>query len=374
MYNIHGEVVAYGTNTNGQCDIPDGLIATKISTGYASSIILKPDGKVVVISTDTTFKPPSNLIAKDISASQESFLAIRPDGTAVAWGSNRWYTCNLPSSLNSPLCIDGGYRHSLAITQNNDVLAWGLNEAGVMGVPSGLKAIKVQGGYRHSIALKADGNVVCWGDTSERTVPSNVKAIDIAGGAYSTIIMKPDRTIAVYGTSVYGTYDNVSTNVPAFAIEGSHRATYIIELDGTVRGWIHRTGGSTPLPPLPPSNVKCVAISSHYTHLLAIKGTPLITSFTTDTQITNTNKTVQFLDTSIGSPYQWLWDFGDGETSTEQHPYHRYREPGIYTITLTTTNVSGMDTKMERDFIVVEKGSTNRRSGVVFMPPSVAIV
>lgn len=38
---------------------------------------------------------------------------------------------------------------------------------------------------------------------------------------------------------------------------------------------------------------------------------------------------------------QWLWDFGDGSTSTEKDPVHIYEAGGIYTITLTATNSVG---------------------------------
>ncbi|MBL0358561.1 MAG: PKD domain-containing protein [Chitinophagaceae bacterium] len=30
--------------------------------------------------------------------------------------------------------------------------------------------------------------------------------------------------------------------------------------------------------------------------------------------------------------YQWTWDFGDGNTSTEQAPVHKYAAPGVYTV------------------------------------------
>jgi PKD repeat protein len=53
---------------------------------------------------------------------------------------------------------------------------------------------------------------------------------------------------------------------------------------------------------------------------------------------------VVFTDTSIGSITSWAWNFGDGSTSTLQHPSHTYTIAGAYTVTLTVTNASGADT------------------------------
>jgi PKD repeat protein len=53
--------------------------------------------------------------------------------------------------------------------------------------------------------------------------------------------------------------------------------------------------------------------------------------------------TVAFEDRSWWEPTSWLWDFGDGATSTEQHPVHTYTEPGSYHIDLTVSNALGSD-------------------------------
>ena len=37
----------------------------------------------------------------------------------------------------------------------------------------------------------------------------------------------------------------------------------------------------------------------------------------------------------------YLWDFGDGETSTEKDPVHVYADGGYYTVTLSVTGSSG---------------------------------
>ncbi|UAY50636.1 PKD domain-containing protein [Ferruginibacter albus] len=46
---------------------------------------------------------------------------------------------------------------------------------------------------------------------------------------------------------------------------------------------------------------------------------------------------VSFADSSI-QPQSWLWNFGDGNTSTEQNPTHIYSSLGNYTVTLSTSN------------------------------------
>lgn len=57
--------------------------------------------------------------------------------------------------------------------------------------------------------------------------------------------------------------------------------------------------------------------------------------------------TASFTDGSTGSPSSWLWDFGDGGTSTQQNPSHTYSSPGTYTVCLITTNICGSDTSCQ---------------------------
>lgn len=51
--------------------------------------------------------------------------------------------------------------------------------------------------------------------------------------------------------------------------------------------------------------------------------------------------TMQFSDTSSGSPTSWMWDFGDGGTSTVQNPSHTYAAAGPYSVKLTVSNAGG---------------------------------
>jgi PKD repeat protein len=64
--------------------------------------------------------------------------------------------------------------------------------------------------------------------------------------------------------------------------------------------------------------------------------------------------TVSFEDRASGYPTAWLWDFGDGDTSTERRPVHTYTDYGVYNITLTVSNDYGSNTSYFEEWIWVE--------------------
>jgi PKD repeat protein len=60
---------------------------------------------------------------------------------------------------------------------------------------------------------------------------------------------------------------------------------------------------------------------------------------------------VQFNDASGSEPTSWLWDFGDGQSSTDRNPTHVFGGPGVFNVTLTVTNASG-STRVVQQVIV----------------------
>jgi PKD repeat protein len=63
--------------------------------------------------------------------------------------------------------------------------------------------------------------------------------------------------------------------------------------------------------------------------------------------------TVDFTDVTGGGVSGWLWDFGDGFTSTLQNPSHTYASSGTYTVTLTTTNCAGTDAEVKLNYLTL---------------------
>ncbi|HHF55802.1 MAG TPA: PKD domain-containing protein, partial [Thermoplasmatales archaeon] len=61
--------------------------------------------------------------------------------------------------------------------------------------------------------------------------------------------------------------------------------------------------------------------------------------------------TITFADASTdedGEIVTWLWDFGDGTTSNEQNPSHKYADNGTYVVKLTVTDDKGATSSTQK--------------------------
>ena len=67
--------------------------------------------------------------------------------------------------------------------------------------------------------------------------------------------------------------------------------------------------------------------------------------------------TVSFTDLSTGTPISWLWDFGDGATSTERNASHTYTSIGTYSVNLTAANAYGSSFRIRTHYITILKGA-----------------
>lgn len=78
----------------------------------------------------------------------------------------------------------------------------------------------------------------------------------------------------------------------------------------------------------------------------ALRVTPPLPTFTADPPATG-GLTVPFTFTPPPGVTHWLWEFGDGQTSTEQNPVHTYAAAGNYTVRLTVYGAGGVGASQE---------------------------
>jgi beta propeller repeat protein len=71
------------------------------------------------------------------------------------------------------------------------------------------------------------------------------------------------------------------------------------------------------------------------------------------------NTMISFTDNSLGKPTQWNWSWGDGTwtNGTTWNPTHSYTKPGLYTVSLTASNVYGSDTITKMNYITILAGA-----------------
>ncbi|GEM_PF-834525 len=72
---------------------------------------------------------------------------------------------------------------------------------------------------------------------------------------------------------------------------------------------------------------------------------PVTVDFTLSPSAPVVNQDVVFTNQTSGSVDSYLWNFGDGSSSTAKDPTHKFTSAGSYTVTLTATNARGSKTK-----------------------------
>lgn len=80
-----------------------------------------------------------------------------------------------------------------------------------------------------------------------------------------------------------------------------------------------------------------------------------VVAFTPSTTSGCGNTTVQFSNTTTGSP-AFTWNFGDGNTSSTVNPAHTYTTPGTYTVSLIAVQGACRDTLIRTNLITVAPG------------------
>jgi alpha-tubulin suppressor-like RCC1 family protein len=228
-----GTVVAWGKNTSGQCDVPEGL----------HDVI-------------------------DIQAGFNHTIALKKDGTVVAWGNNAYGQCDVPKNLSSAKSIATSFNHSVALTDKGEAVAWGMNDTEQCKIPSGITNIKQVVTMQDStIILLNDGTVNVVGKFAYY-IPNSINVKEISSGYFNMLCLNKDGTVASWGSNSFG-LDKFPFNMPSISTaEGGWHHSIAITQQGRVVAWGDNSYGQCNVPILL-DNV--ISVSAGYTHSLALK-------------------------------------------------------------------------------------------------------
>lgn len=271
------QVLAWGANNDGQCNVPPGLTnVTALAGGGVHSLALRDNGTVVAWgggSFGETTVPANLTNVLAIAANYGDSLALKRDGTVVGWGSQAGA---VPAGVTNVTAIVAGYDHELALRSDGTVVSWD----GTNLPPPGLSnVVAIAAGNGHSLALKADGTVVAWGNNAagQAGVPAGISnAVAVAAGDAHSLVLLSDGTLRAWGNNADG-----QTNIPAglsnvVAIAAGSAHNVALTAAGKVWAWGRNDfGQATTSSNL--SHVASVAAGLYHNLALVGDGSPTIT-------------------------------------------------------------------------------------------------
>ncbi|MQY14335.1 hypothetical protein SRB5_44990 [Streptomyces sp. RB5] len=289
-----GRVLAWGDNRSGQLGdgttddrrepvevrLPEGVRITDVSGGGFHSLALASDGRLFAWgrnaegqlgdgSDEDQHLPvevdlPPGVTVTAISAGNVHSLALTSDGRVLAWGGNGFGQLgdNSTDDREEPVAVhipDGttitaiaaGDRHSLALTSEGRVLAWGNSAFGQLGngstqtrlepvealIPAGTRVTAIAAGFYHSLAVTSEGNALAWGDnfygqlgdgtTTDRhtpvdvLLPDGVTVRDVEAGGSHSLARTSDFRLLAWGENFAGALgvgDTTNRHTPAWVL------------------------------------------------------------------------------------------------------------------------------------------------------------
>jgi len=419
----HGDLFSWGRNDDGQLgdgstenrDVPgsvtpdfeDEVIA--VAAGFHHSLALLANGTVWAWGRDyegqlgngddagdslIPTQVPGLPVITAIAAGNYHTLALAENGTVYAWGMNDYGqlgiagdvdTAQSPTqvtTISNVVDIAAGFYHTLALTEDGTVYAWGMNDHGQLGIGSDVDQseptivatlnnaqivdVAAGSGSFISLAIAADGTLYEWGfdqlgENEHRYTPVVVEGIsdviDAAPSYHHIQALTAGGTVYSWGYGGYngtGNPENSDTpkwvmdNVVAVAAGAYHGLA--IDATGALWSWGANddgqlgTGGSDQAhtPALVDTSLTFSAVAAGLYHTLAIEAdiAPPITTATVNGEVPGVDwypsATVALM---TDEPATTTYEVNGGPTQAYTSPFTL--PDGVHTVTYRSTDAAG---------------------------------
>ncbi len=323
-----------------------------------------PDVRVTTgLLTLYDFAATSGNVVYDVSGNGTPLNLTITEPSAVEW-NDRYLSVNTPTQIASATSADKiitACKQSNAITLEAWVKPAKTDQSG----PARIVSISSTLHNRNITLGQGDnrGNVTDFYDVRLRTTDTNLNGVpSLASNPGS---LTTDLTHVVYTRNASGTavlYLN-GKEVGRETISGELKAwsrdykLYLSNEKSGDRPWL----GEFHLVALYDRALTAAEVNHNFSASLPPAG-PSADFYVSTTQMLGTAPhTVEFNSSDSTAPAgiaAYLWDFGDGTTSTEANPTHIYEELGTFDVSLTITDHLGLtDTATKLEFIRVVDGT-----------------
>ncbi|TEB08015.1 Cadherin-like beta sandwich domain protein [Pelotomaculum schinkii] len=230
--------------------------AARMAVGEGHLALIKADGSLAVGGDNTRGQcivpaELSGVKVKAVAAGSWHTLALSENGRVYAWGSATADASGTIAPVTIPeqvqavqgsiKLIAAGTGMSAVVTNNNNVIIWGHTTNNLDQVPAGLGNI-VAIAISANVALTLDdaGEVHVWGASACTTIPDglNGEVVAIAAGQWHWLALKKDGTVSITGNSTQiNNCQNIKNEADVRAIAGGWQSAMALLADGSVKGW-----------------------------------------------------------------------------------------------------------------------------------------
>ncbi|MFO7659826.1 MAG: hypothetical protein R6V77_02835 [Candidatus Cloacimonadaceae bacterium] len=268
--DINGHLTAWGDNTYGQCNVPDGFYL-HAATDSRYCVAVRSDGSIAAwgSSTNGCLNVPAGNNFRKVFAGFYSCVAVTAEGNAVAWGVDSDFDYGYVTNVKK---IEiGGFGYIVFLTTNGILKELRYTDPPdpqtyLYTYPGSYLDFDIVGNGNTVLTVSSDGTIGSWPDAV--TVPAGNNYVSVIGSPFfvgltsNGQLVSPDQSYNIFNFSIPG-FDYTCVTAGWQGIIG-------LKADGSLGGYVLESSLTEGLGTLPSGN-DFIAVDQGYWHALALR-------------------------------------------------------------------------------------------------------